>query len=103
MGYESSETARRRLGARVMWDEQLWETLAQPAADVAPPELDAMMRELLAVPGAAGALCAALAAQSRALRLVWEAERRGVGALPADVVAAVRSAVQQAPDAWMTA
>ena len=101
MGYESSEMARWRLGAWVVQDAVVWQTLA-PAPVPAPgqAELETLMRTVLAEPGAAGALLAAFAAQARALNLVWEAERRGVGTLPADVVAAVRSAVEQASTGW---
>ena len=102
MGFESSEMARKRLGSWVTSDDAVWRALV-PDAPPPPParQLDTLVREVLTVDGAAGALYLALAAQTRALRLVWEAERRGVGALPADVVAAVRSAITQAPHGWL--
>ena len=101
VGYESSEMARRRLGAWVVQDAVVWQSLAPtPAPALGQAELDAFMRTVLAEPGAAGALLATLAVQVHALNLVWEAERRGVGTLPADVVAAVRSAVEHVPGGW---
>lgn len=44
--------------------------------------LEMLMRQALDVPGAAAALLEAFAAQSRALRLVQEADARGAASLP---------------------
>lgn len=69
--------------------------------DVAPTapavnHLDELAHDILATPGAGGALLAAFAAQARALSLVMEAARRtqGAAALPAEVMMAVQSALQ---------
>jgi hypothetical protein len=58
--------------------------------------LDELAHDILATPGAGGALLAAFAAQARALSLVMEAARRtqGAAALPAEVMMAVQSALQ---------
>lgn len=47
--------------------------------------LELLMRQALEVPGAASALLAAFAAQSRALRLVQEADERGAAQLPSEL------------------
>lgn len=58
--------------------------------------LDQLAHEIVSTPGAGGALLVAFAAQARALSLVVEAARRTQGAagLPADVIAAVQSALR---------
>lgn len=47
--------------------------------------LEVLMRQALEVPGAASALLEAFAAQSRALRLVQEADARGAASLPSEL------------------
>ncbi|MGV3709954.1 MAG: hypothetical protein ACO1Q7_14055 [Gemmatimonas sp.] len=80
---------------------RLADTVASGVADAAPPAvainpLDELAHDILATPGAGGALLAAFAAQARALSLVMEAARRtqGAAALPAEVMMAVQSALQ---------
>ncbi|MCU0626583.1 MAG: hypothetical protein MUF21_08900 [Gemmatimonadaceae bacterium] len=64
------------------------------------PMLDGLMREALGVPGAGAALLHAFAAQSRALRLVLEAEALGATELPADVRTRLEGAVALTPP-WL--
>jgi hypothetical protein len=64
--------------------------------------LDQLMREALAVPGAAEALLEAFAAQSRALRLVQEAEARGAATLPVDLRQRLAHVAQRTP-VWLAA
>ena len=65
---------------------------ASPAALV--EHLDELAQDIVATPGAGGALLAAYAAQARALTLVLEAARRAEGApLPAAVLLAAQSAL----------
>ena len=53
-----------------------------------------LAQDIVATPGAGGALLAAYAAQARALTMVVEAARRAGGApLPAAVIAAAESAL----------
>ncbi|MDZ7631211.1 MAG: hypothetical protein U5K74_07655 [Gemmatimonadaceae bacterium] len=66
--------------------------------------LEVLMRQALAVPGAASALLEAFAAQSRALRLIQEADARGAASLPSELrhrlaAAAARTPVWLATDA----
>lgn len=57
-------------------------------------QLDTLAQEIVATPGAGGALLAAFAAQARALSLVLEAARRaGTGPLPAAVLRAAQEAL----------
>lgn len=58
--------------------------------------LDQLAQDIVATPGAGGALLVAFAAQARALSLVVEAARRSQGAagLPAEVMAAVQNALR---------
>jgi hypothetical protein len=56
--------------------------------------LEELARDIVATPGAGGALLAAYAAQARALTLVIEAARRGSAEpLPEDVIKAVQEAL----------
>ena len=69
-----------------------------PASSAATPalvsELDELALDIVATPGAGGALLAAYAAQARALSLVIEAARRGGSApLPASVLMAAQAAL----------
>jgi hypothetical protein len=63
--------------------------------------LDMLMRQALEVPGAASALLEAFAAQSRALRLVQEAEARGAASLPTEVRQRLAAAAAATP-AWLS-
>lgn len=66
-------------------------------------ELDELALDIVATPGAGGALLAAYAAQARALTLVLEAARRaGSAPLPASVLMAAQAALvpPQALHAW---
>jgi hypothetical protein len=62
--------------------------------------LEILMRQALDVPGAATALLEAFAAQSRALRLVQEAEARGAASLPADLRQKLARVVARTPS-WL--
>lgn len=59
--------------------------------------LDLLMRQALAVPGAASALLEAFAAQSRALRLVQEADARGAALLPAELRHRLAAVAERTP------
>jgi hypothetical protein len=81
-----------------------------PRADVAPLSvlprdgadltLEVLMRQALEVPGAAAALLEAFAAQSRALRMVQEADARGATRLPSDLRHRLAAAAARTPD-WL--
>ncbi len=64
--------------------------------------LELLMRQALEVPGAAAALLDAFAAQSRALRLVQEAEARGAASLPTELRQRLAAAAARTP-AWLSA
>lgn len=64
--------------------------------------LELLMRQALEVPGAAAALLDAFAAQSRALRLVQEADARGAASLPTEVRQRLDAAAARVP-AWLSA
>lgn len=119
MGFESSQVARRRLAALAATNGRIQEALAPSgfpglSAASAPPSklrpersdsslpmpgsalaqhLDTLAHDIMATPGAGGALIAAYAAQARALSMVVEAARRSGGALPASVLAAAQEAL----------
>ena len=114
MGFESAYAARRRLALVAESNEFVHEAVhdglestgRSPSvrlesgkfggAHAVAGHLDELAHEILATPGAGGALLAAFAAQARALSLVMEAARRTQGAagLPAEVVAAVQNALR---------
>lgn len=120
MGFESSRAARRRLAAIAATNPRVREALSPSgfpgffaededgfAGDyttgtMAGPnelhlQLDLLAHDIVATPGAGGALLAAYAAQARALTMVVEAARRGGGApLPAAVVHAAEAALSSA-------
>lgn len=74
-----------------------------PEDEAAPAHvLDQLMREALAVPGAAEALLVAFAAQSRALRLVQEADARGAATLPVELRQRLARVAQSTP-VWLAA
>ncbi len=62
--------------------------------------LDKLMRQALEVPGAATALLEAFAAQSRALRLVQEADARGAASLPTELRNRLAEVAARTP-AWL--
>lgn len=118
MGFESSRAARRRLAAIAATNKRVQEALSPSAfpglfereSDELPDaagfvssrtqaselqeQLDVLAQDIVATPGAGGALLAAYAAQARALTMVVEAARRAGGApLPAAVIAAAESAL----------
>jgi len=64
--------------------------------------LEVLMRQALEVPGAATALLEAFAAQSRALRLVQEAEARGAASLPAELRHRLAAVAERTPS-WLAA
>ncbi|HYW30407.1 MAG TPA: hypothetical protein VE869_02790 [Gemmatimonas sp.] len=70
---------------------------ASPSSSASPAlvsELDELALDIVATPGAGGALLAAYAAQARALSLVLEAARRaGSAPLPASVLMAAQAAL----------
>lgn len=120
VGFESSRAARRRLAAIAATNRRVHEALspsgfpglfesafergskdhvaAQTSSTTADSELhdqlDVLAHDIVATPGAGGALLAAYAAQARALTMVVEAARRGAGApLPAAVIHAAEAAL----------
>lgn len=120
MGFESSRAARRRLAAIAATNKRVQEALSPKAfpgfwesdaevdqalerADAArasqhvnelQSQLDVLAHDIVATPGAGGALLAAYAAQARALTMVVEAARRGGGApLPPAVLHAAEAAL----------
>lgn len=62
--------------------------------------LETLMRQALEVPGAATALLEAFAAQSRALRLVQEADERGAASLPSELRHRLAAVVARTPS-WL--
>ena len=122
MGFESSRAARRRLAAIVATNRRVQDALLPSAfpglfdsdggSDEATAEasstasdnelhdqLDVLAHDIVATPGAGGALLVAYAAQARALTMVVEAARRGGSApLPASVIHAAEAALS-APSA----
>jgi len=118
VGFESSRAARRRLAAIAATNKRVQEALSPSAfpglferesdelqdaagfmssrtqASELQEQLDVLAQDIVATPGAGGALLAAYAAQARALTMVVEAARRAGGApLPAAVIAAAESAL----------
>ena len=127
MGFESSRAARRRLATIASTNNRVSEAMSHSAfpgffSDSATPgvteppnrsrdlpaddgrtalarQLDLLAHDIVATPGAGGALLAAYASQARALLMVVEAAKRaGASPLPAAVVIAVQAALR-APDA----
>lgn len=114
MGFESAYAARRRLALVAESNEFVHEAVGDglestarstsarmekqnfEGAHAAAAHLDELAHEIMATPGAGGALLVAFAAQARALSLVIEAARRtqGAAALPAEVMAAVQNALR---------
>lgn len=121
MGFESAHMARRRLAMVAMSKETVHEALAAASytnlslerggdqngdrvkssgfTDVprsVAEHLEALAHNIVATPGAGGALLLAFAEQSRALSLVMEASARtnGAATLPAEVLAAVQHALR---------
>ena len=113
MGFESAYAARRRLALVAESNEFVHEAVHEgselgrvaavrmesekfAAAHEVAGHLDELAHEIMATPGAGGALLVAFAAQARALLLVTEAVRRtqGAAALPAEVMAAVQNALR---------
>jgi hypothetical protein len=64
--------------------------------------LDVLMRQALEVPGAASALLEAFAAQTRALRLVQEADARGAASLPTELRHRLEAVAARTP-VWLAA
>ena len=64
--------------------------------------LEMLMRQALDMPGAATALLEAFAAQSRALRLVQEADARGAASLPAELRHRLAAVAERTPS-WLAA
>jgi hypothetical protein len=120
VGFESSRAARRRLAAIAATNKRVQEALSPQAfpgfwesdsevdqalerADAArasqnvselQSQLDVLAHDIVATPGAGGALLAAYAAQARALTMVVEAARRSSGSpLPAAVLHAAEAAL----------
>ncbi len=121
MGFESSQVARRRLAVlassngRVQealsasafsgfWGESATQDVGGDREATSPAEasngsallrhLDELAQDIVAIPGAGGALLAAYAAQARALSLVVEAAKRAGGSpLPASVLMAAQDAL----------
>ena len=125
VGFESSRAARRRLAAVAATNNRVQEALSpsafpglfglessarfieqtsarhsEPTVHASAPnalarQLESLARDIVATPGAGGALLAAYAAQARALLLVVEAARRGGQApLPQAVLAAAQEALE---------
>ena len=125
MGFESSRAARRRLAAIAATNQRVQEALSpssfpgffsdseqheqalqvqveQANSSVRTVELheqlDVLAHDIVATPGAGGALLAAYAAQARALMMVVEAARRAAGApLPVAVLIAAEAALTSPP------
>ena len=118
MGFESSRAARRRLAAIAATNQRVQEALSPASypglfdAEYGPhddfrvdasatnsqhelhDQLDVLAHDIVATPGAGGALLVAYAAQARALTMVVEAARRGGGApLPEAVIHAAEAAL----------
>lgn len=120
MGFESSRAARRRLAAVAATNQRVQEALSaatfpgffgetqyeatiehtpEPIVQSAPAtelhdQLDLLAHDIIATPGAGGALLVAYAAQARALTMVVEAAKRAAGApLPIAVVHAAEAAL----------
>lgn len=123
MGFESSQMARRRLAVLAATNSRVQEALApsgfpgfgpseekpQPtrgerdrerttaapfASSALARQLEDLARDIVATPGAGGALLAAYAAQARALTMVLEAARRAnAEPLPEAVMTAVQEAL----------
>ncbi|MBL0171838.1 MAG: hypothetical protein IPP90_14165 [Gemmatimonadaceae bacterium] len=118
MGFESSRAARRRLAAIAATNQRVQEALSPSAfpgffdteayassdhdamstlhraENELHDQLDVLAHDIVATPGAGGALLVAYAAQARALTMVVEAARRGGGApLPAAVIHAAEAAL----------
>lgn len=116
MGFESSQMARRRLAALAATNSRIQEALAPSGfPGLTPPtqarpersepmigsstaalaeHLDTLAHDIIATPGAGGALLAAYAAQARALSMVVEAAKRaGSAPLPAAVITAAQEAL----------
>lgn len=121
MGFESSQVARRRLAALASSNGRVQEALSASAfpgiwgtsshqdssRDREVPlsagaaqsgalvrHLDDLAQDIVAIPGAGGALLAAYAAQARALSMVVEAAKRAGGSpLPASVLMAAQDAL----------
>jgi hypothetical protein len=115
VGFESSQMARRRLAALAATNSRIQEALAPSGfPGLTPPaprperadgvvgsttpalaeHLDTLAHDIIATPGAGGALLAAYAAQARALSMVVEAARRaGSAPLPEAVLAAAQEAL----------
>lgn len=118
MGFESSRAARRRLAAVAATNKRVQEALsassfpgffgdtqedvelaaqtnaASRSSSELHDQLDLLAHDIIATPGAGGALLVAYAAQARALTLVVEAAKRGGGApLPAAVIHAAEAAL----------
>ena len=119
MGFESSRAARRRLAAIAASNKRVQEALSPSAFQgffgagdheyherpvqasagdrITTPlheQLDVLAHDIVATPGAGGALLAAYAAQARALTMVVEAARRaGTAPLPAAVIHAAEAAL----------
>ncbi len=64
--------------------------------------LEMLMRQALEVPGAATALLEAFAAQSRAIRLVQEADARGAASLPSELRHRLAAVTARTPS-WLSA
>jgi hypothetical protein len=74
--------------------------VSREAMDNADLTLEVLMRQALEVPGAATALLEAFAAQSRALRMVQEADARGAAQLPTELRHRLAAVAARTP-AWL--
>ncbi len=121
MGFESSQVTRRRLAALASSNGRVQEALSASAfpgfggsasyqdsnqdregplsccgspGSALARHLDDLAQDIVAIPGAGGALLAAYAAQARALSMVVEAAKRAGGSpLPASVLMAAQDAL----------
>ena len=76
--------------------------LSRGGPDGADLTLEVLMRQALEVPGAATALLEAFAAQSRALRMVQEADARGAASLPSELRSRLAAVAARTPS-WLSA
>lgn len=76
-------------------------SMVEYGADAADASLHALMRHALEVPAAAIALIETFAAQSRALRLIQEADARGAASLPLELRHRVADVTERSA-AWLS-
>lgn len=95
---QPSESTRATVGGQtVVFDG----SIVEYGTNSADASLHALMRHALEVPAAAIALIEAFAAQSRALRLIQEADARGAASLPPELRHRVADVTERSA-AWLS-